>query len=230
MGLPWCLGGQESTCQCRKCKRQGIDPWVKKSPGGGNGNPLQYSCLENSMDRVAWRATVHKVVKELDMTLQLNNSNIELNLVSLSLQNRQTLQIRTSFLRKLCVCVRVMPVSAEEPTFSFLTQIAFPPCLLSTRHRWRCHHQRPGLSQHGPAPGNPDSLQDHHRQGRPVRSALTRDLSGNREAGTPSYLVPEAVALCFGFLKINFIFLSLAVLGHLCCVGFSLVAARRASL
>ena len=33
------------------------------SPGGGNGNPLQYSCLENSMDREAWRATVHGVAK-----------------------------------------------------------------------------------------------------------------------------------------------------------------------
>ena len=33
------------------------------SPGGGNGNPLQYSCLENSMDRGAWRATVHGVAK-----------------------------------------------------------------------------------------------------------------------------------------------------------------------
>ena len=32
-------------------------------PGGGSGNPLQYSCLENSMDRGAWRATVHWVVK-----------------------------------------------------------------------------------------------------------------------------------------------------------------------
>ena len=39
-----------------------------KSPGGGNGNPLQYSCLENPMDRGAWQATVHGVTKELDMT------------------------------------------------------------------------------------------------------------------------------------------------------------------
>ena len=36
--------------------------------GGGNGNSLQYSCLENSMDREAWWATVHGVVKELNMT------------------------------------------------------------------------------------------------------------------------------------------------------------------
>ena len=34
-----------------------------RSPGGGNGNPLQYSCLENSMDRGAWWATVHGVTK-----------------------------------------------------------------------------------------------------------------------------------------------------------------------
>ena len=40
----------------------------------GNGNPLQYSCLENPMDRGSWQATVHAVAKELDMTLQLNNS------------------------------------------------------------------------------------------------------------------------------------------------------------
>ena len=34
-----------------------------RSPGEGNGNPLQYSCLENLMDREAWWATVHRVVK-----------------------------------------------------------------------------------------------------------------------------------------------------------------------
>jgi len=38
------------------------------SPEEGNGNPLQYSCLGNPMDRGAWWATVHWVAKELDMT------------------------------------------------------------------------------------------------------------------------------------------------------------------
>ena len=38
-----------------------------RSPGEGNGNPLQYSCLENPMDRGAWRAAVHGVTKESDM-------------------------------------------------------------------------------------------------------------------------------------------------------------------
>ena len=47
-----------------------------KSPGEGNGNPLQYSCLENSMDRGAWRATVPGVAKELDMTYRLNTNKM----------------------------------------------------------------------------------------------------------------------------------------------------------
>ena len=38
-------------------------PGWGRSPGGGNGNPLQYSCLENPMDRGAWQATVHGVTK-----------------------------------------------------------------------------------------------------------------------------------------------------------------------
>ena len=39
-----------------------------KFPGEGNGNSLQYSCLENPMDRGGWRATVHGIEKESDMT------------------------------------------------------------------------------------------------------------------------------------------------------------------
>ena len=46
----------------------GSVPVLRRSPGEGNGNPLQYSCLGNPMDRGAWRATVHGVTKELDTT------------------------------------------------------------------------------------------------------------------------------------------------------------------
>ena len=46
----------------------GSSPESGKSPGGGNGNPLQYSCLENPRDRGAWWATVHGGHKESDMT------------------------------------------------------------------------------------------------------------------------------------------------------------------
>ena len=51
-GLPWWLSGKESACKA------GVN-----SPGGGHGNPLQYSCLENPMDRGAWWATVHRVTE-----------------------------------------------------------------------------------------------------------------------------------------------------------------------
>ena len=43
-------------------------PGSGRSPGEGNGNPFQYSCLENTKDRGAWRARIHGVTKELDMT------------------------------------------------------------------------------------------------------------------------------------------------------------------
>ena len=44
----------------------GSIPGSGRSPGGGPGNPLQYSCLENPMDREAWRATLHGVTKRHD--------------------------------------------------------------------------------------------------------------------------------------------------------------------
>ena len=52
----------------------GSFPGVRRSPGGGNGNSLLYSCLEDSMDRGAWQATVHGVPQESDTNERLNNS------------------------------------------------------------------------------------------------------------------------------------------------------------
>ena len=62
--LRW-LSGKESACQCRRCR---FDPWSGRSPGGRNGNPLQYSCLKNPMDREAWYTTVQGGYKESDTT------------------------------------------------------------------------------------------------------------------------------------------------------------------
>ena len=49
---------KEPTCQCRRLKRGRFVPWLGRSTGGGHGNVLQYSCLENPMDREAWQARV----------------------------------------------------------------------------------------------------------------------------------------------------------------------------
>ena len=54
---------KKTTCRCMRRKRCGSIPGSGKSPGEGNGNPLHYSCLENPMDREAWRAAVHGVAK-----------------------------------------------------------------------------------------------------------------------------------------------------------------------
>ena len=56
-------------------KDAGLIPGSGRASGGGNGDPLQYSCPGNPMDRGAWWATVHGVTKELDMTEWLNNNN-----------------------------------------------------------------------------------------------------------------------------------------------------------
>ena len=50
-------------------------PGLGRSPQEGNGNPLQYSCLGNPMDKEAWWATIHGVTKELDTTERLNNNS-----------------------------------------------------------------------------------------------------------------------------------------------------------
>ena len=47
----------------RDIRDAGLIPGLGRYPGEGNGNPLQYSYLENSMDRRAWQATVHRVAK-----------------------------------------------------------------------------------------------------------------------------------------------------------------------
>ena len=52
----------------------GSIPGSGRSPGEGNGNPLQYSCLGNPMDRSTWWVTVHGVTEELDTTWQLYNN------------------------------------------------------------------------------------------------------------------------------------------------------------
>ena len=77
--------GKQSSCRCREHKRRGFDPWIRKMPclllpGEGSGNPLQYSCLENSMDRGTWWASVHGFAKSRHDQVQNSCTLFQLSL------------------------------------------------------------------------------------------------------------------------------------------------------
>ena len=69
LGFP---GGSEVKASACNAGDLGLIPGLGRSPGEGNGDPLQCSCLENPMDGGAWWATVHGVTKESDTTEQLH--------------------------------------------------------------------------------------------------------------------------------------------------------------
>ena len=64
-GLPGDSDGKKSA---RNVGDLGLIPGLGRSPGKGNGNPLQYSCLGNPMNKGPWQATVHGLAKESDMS------------------------------------------------------------------------------------------------------------------------------------------------------------------
>ena len=80
MGLPRWHSGKESA-NAGHSRDMVLIPGLSRSPGVGNGNPLQNSCLENSIDREAWRATVHGVTKNCTQlsTAHTNVINIQIN-------------------------------------------------------------------------------------------------------------------------------------------------------
>ena len=69
MGFSSSTRGKEPGCQC--IRDAGSVSGLGRSPGGGHGNPLQYPCLENPMDRGAWWTTVHGVTKSQTRLKQL---------------------------------------------------------------------------------------------------------------------------------------------------------------
>ena len=69
LGLPRWLSSKESACQAGET---GSIPWLGRSPEEGNGNPLQYSCLDNPVDRGAWWAAVHGVIQSWTQLKQLS--------------------------------------------------------------------------------------------------------------------------------------------------------------
>ena len=65
--IPDGSAGKEPTCYAGDTGNMDSTPGSRRYPEEGNGNPFQYSCLENPVDRGAWQATVHRVAKDSDM-------------------------------------------------------------------------------------------------------------------------------------------------------------------
>ena len=77
VGFPGSTSDKEPACQCRRRKRCGFDPWIGKIPWRRHNNPLQYSCLENSMNRGAWWATVCGVAQRVGTIDRLTLSQLQ---------------------------------------------------------------------------------------------------------------------------------------------------------
>ena len=90
-GFPGDASGREPACQCRRHKRHGFNPELGISPGEGHGSPVQYSCLENPMDRGIWRAIVHGVAR-VGHDLATEPLSPALQVDSLSLSHRESPQ------------------------------------------------------------------------------------------------------------------------------------------
>ena len=82
MGFPGCSDGKDFACNAGDLS---LTPGLGRSPGEENGDPLQYSCLENSMNRGVWQATVYEV-QELDTTERATTTTLILQLLKLSKQ------------------------------------------------------------------------------------------------------------------------------------------------
>ena len=75
MGLPQRLSGKEFTCNAGDGVDTGSIPGWGRTPGGGHGNPLQYSCLENARARGAWWAVVYGVAQSQTRLKRLSSSS-----------------------------------------------------------------------------------------------------------------------------------------------------------
>ena len=76
MGFPGGASGEEPDCQCRRYKRRRFHPGSGRSPGGGRGNALQYSCLEDPMDRGVWWTRVLGMAKSWTLLKWLSTHTV----------------------------------------------------------------------------------------------------------------------------------------------------------
>ena len=75
-GFPGGTSRKESTCRCRRHRDSGLISGSGRYPGEGHGNPLQYYCLENPMERRVWWAIVHRIAKSWTQLSDLAHTDI----------------------------------------------------------------------------------------------------------------------------------------------------------
>ena len=127
MGLPGSSDGKESACNLGD---QGLIPGSGKSPGEENSNPLQHSCLEISMDRGAWGATIYGGHNEFDMTEQLTHTHthtFQVTFPSPSIQSTDIFLLNISFPSVLGKSHLLSELGAPLP-FAF-SSVQTPPIL-----------------------------------------------------------------------------------------------------
>ena len=74
-GFPGVTSGKEPSANAEEVRNECLNPGSGRSSGGRNGNPLQYSCLENPMDRGTWWAIVHRFAKSWTQLKQLSTAD-----------------------------------------------------------------------------------------------------------------------------------------------------------
>ena len=146
-GFPGGTSGKEPTCQCRRHRDMGSILGLGRCPGRGHGTPLQYSCLENPMDRGVWWSTVHGVAKSQTWLKKLSTPTQEVYILSLaphrwylSLNHLRHLGVlqpspnKDSFLNptlvrllKILLCTSLQSLVLTKPCCISLARVSHPP-------------------------------------------------------------------------------------------------------
>ena len=133
--FPGGANGEEPICQCRRLKRHGFNPWTGRSLGRGHGDPLQYSCQENPVNRGAGQAIVHRVAKSQTHLKWLSMGQIS-NVADLKKKKQKTKKTAAKYWRG----GRLMILKTDRPEFeSWLCQLSVIsniPCYLTMLATW----------------------------------------------------------------------------------------------
>ena len=136
LGFPGDASGKEPACSCWGLRDAGLIPALRRSPGEGHGNPLQYSSLENPMDKGAWWATVHKVAKSWTWLKQLSMHAQVIYSLKFSCYGIWTLQGTTIIHKYILFKIYVWKARGKKIAFYILTLLAQAYKVKWNFHNW----------------------------------------------------------------------------------------------